>query len=165
MTKQPQKANKPSQLLTKATLVIAKITEICGWCATVAMIILLIAAIRTANGALAGFAIPSIILCILMAMIFRNVYLIVKTTAGKTWFAKGKTPFQNDVVRMVREIGIFLISSTVIRLIASVVLRLLFPETEFSASAIEFVLGLLMLCLSQSFTYGEKLEKEVSGLI
>lgn len=42
-----------------------------------------------------------------MAMIFRNIYLIIKTCEGKTWFSKGKTPFQKDVVRMVREIGIF----------------------------------------------------------
>ena len=43
----------------------------------------------------------------LMAMVFRNVYLIFKTAEGKTWFSKGATPFQPDIVRMVREIGIF----------------------------------------------------------
>ena len=43
------------------------------------------------------------------AMIFRNIFLIFKTSEGKTKFAEGVTPFQRPVIRMVREIGIFCI--------------------------------------------------------
>ena len=59
-----------------------------------------------------------------MAMIFRNIYLIIKTCEGKTWFSKGKTPFQKDVVRMVREIGIFSIMIPVIGFIMSLIARI-----------------------------------------
>lgn len=55
------------------------------------------------------FTLAACILLTLYAMIFRNVYLILKTAKGKTWFSKGETPFQKDIVRMLREIGIFLL--------------------------------------------------------
>ena len=57
--------------------------------------------------AVALFTVGAISILSLMAMVFRNVYLIFRTAKGKTWFAKGDTPFQKDIVRMVREIGIF----------------------------------------------------------
>lgn len=56
-----------------------------------------------------------------MAMVFRNVYLIFRTAKGKTWFAKGDTPFQKDIVRMVREIGIFYLAVPIVSLLMSVV--------------------------------------------
>ncbi len=58
-------------------------------------------------GAVRAFAVAGFFFCSLMGMVFRNIYLILRTAKGKTWFAKGDTPFQNDIVRMVREIGIF----------------------------------------------------------
>lgn len=97
--------------------------------------------------------------CAAFAMIFRNVNLILKTAKGKTWFAEGETPFQKDITRMIREIGIFLLILAAIGFLIS-----LFVETvEFSLLYV--VIGLLMLCLSSFFSYGEQLQKETDGLV
>lgn len=95
----------------------------------------------------------------LMAMVFRNVYLIFRTSKGKTWFAKGETPFQDDVVRMVREIGIFSISVPVVGLLVSAAARLAMgvDAAEWSVDFSGFVTGILVLCLSQVFAYGMRL--------
>lgn len=103
----------------------------------------------------------------LMAMVFRNVYLIFQTAEEKTWFSTGKTPFQKDVVRMVREIGIFYASIPVLGLILSIIGRLTFQATpaEFSVNLSGIVTGVLMLCLSQVFAYGMALQADVDGLL
>ena len=113
------------------------------------------------------FFITLLLMLLLMAMICRNVHLIFKTTAGKTKFSKGKTPFQPDNIRMVREIGFFLILIPVIGLIMSIIARAIY-----SASAIEcsmdmhfIVVGLVILCLSGVFAYGMKLQQDVDGLV
>ena len=97
--------------------------------------------------------------CAAFAMIFRNIYLILKTAKGKTSFSKGETPFQNDVTRMVREIGIFLIGLFAVQFIAS------FWTSFVSARLAYLMIGILMLCLSSIFSYGEQLENDNEGLI
>ncbi len=113
------------------------------------------------------FAIAGIILMSLMAMVFRNVCLIIKTSEGGTWFSKGATPFQPDVIRMLREIGIFTIAVPIVSLIMSIVARLVvgpdFAETSVDFSF--FVVGLLVLWLTQVFTRGAELESDAEGLI
>ena len=49
------------------------------------------------------FAIGSVIILSLMAMVFRNVYLVAKKSEND--------PFNKDNIRMIREIGIFFIRS------------------------------------------------------
>ena len=44
----------------------------------------------------------------LMAWVFRNVHLVLRTTQGQTKFSVGKTPFQTANVRMLLQAGIFL---------------------------------------------------------
>lgn len=108
-----------------------------------------------------------IIVCGLMAMIFRNIYLIFKTTAGKTSFSKGETPFQPDNVRMLREIGIFAIAIPVVEFIGDVVIKLI-VDVEIVESSVSFtgiVLGIVLLCLSQFFAYGMQLQKDSDGLL
>lgn len=102
-----------------------------------------------------------------MAMIFRNIYLIIKTCEGKTWFSKGKTPFQKDVVRMVREIGIFSIMIPVIGFVMSLIARLLIgvDSCETSVQIVGVAMGIAMICFSEIFAYGIKLEEEVEGLV
>lgn len=118
-------------------------------------------------GALTVFAVAGILLFALMAMVFRNVYLIIKTSEGKTWFSQGATPFQPDVIRMLREIGIFSIAVPVVGLVMSIVGRLVvgpeFAETSVDLGGI--VMGLLVLWLTQVFTYGAELENDSEGLI
>ena len=97
--------------------------------------------------------------CATFCMIFRNIYLILKTAKGKTWFSQGETPFQKDITRMIREIGIFLFILTVIELILG------FFVPGISVTLVYIVIGILMLCLSSFFSYGEQLQAETDGLV
>ena len=103
----------------------------------------------------------------LMAMCARNVHLIFKTAEGKTRFSKGETPFQPDNVRMVREIGIFLIAIPAVQFIMSIVARIaLGPDMVESSLGMSTVfMGLVVLALSQYFAYGMKLQNDVDGLL
>ena len=109
---------------------------------------------------LALFAISSVIIYALVAMIFRNIYLIIKKS-------ESDTPFNKDNIRMTREIGIFSIAIPVIGLIMSTILRLVVgvDVIETSVNLSGFVMGIIVLCLTQFFAYGAELEKDVDGLL
>lgn len=111
--------------------------------------------------------ITGIIICSLMAMIARNIYLIFKTAAGQTKFSKGATPFQPDVVRMVREIGIFAIAIPIVELVMSAIAGVVlgFNTIELSADVTSIFFGLVALALTQFFAYGASLQNEVDGLV
>ncbi len=113
------------------------------------------------------FSIGAVLILSLMAMVFRNIYLIFKTAKGKTWFSKGSTPFQKDITRMVREIGIFYIAVPASGLIMSGVSRLVLGVefAEISVNLEGFITGILILCLSQIFAYGVQLQNDVDGLL
>lgn len=117
--------------------------------------------------AVALFAVTALLLLPLMAMVFRNVYLILKTAKGKTWFAEGGTPFQAPVIRMLREIGIFLIAVPAVGLLMSVIARAIIgvETAELSVRFDSLALGVLVLCLTQAFTYGQTLQNDVDGLL
>ena len=117
--------------------------------------------------AVALFSVGAIIILSLMAMVFRNVYLILKTAKGETWFSDGKTPFQKNIVRMVREIGIFSIAVPVVGLIMSIICRLVLgvETAETSVNIQGFIMGILVLCLSHIFSYGTQLQEDVDGLV
>ncbi len=103
----------------------------------------------------------------LMAWVFRNVNLVLRTTQGLTKFSQGKTPFQKDNVRMIREIGIFFISITVVHFaLSSLAVLIIGPEmAEVSVGMGNIVAGVLMLCLSQVFALGQKMQEDVDGLV
>lgn len=108
-----------------------------------------------------------VIVASLVAMVFRNIYLICRLAQGQTSHAKGATPFQPDNVRMVREIGIFAIAIPVVQLIFDIIIRLV-AGADWSTSGIGvegFVFGVAMLCLSQVFAYGMQLQRDADGLI
>lgn len=113
------------------------------------------------------FAIGAIIVIALMALVFRNVYLIIKTAEGRTKFSEGKTPFQSSIIRMTREIGIFLISIPFVSLIFSVLAQVLGNSEAINAtlSLETIIIGLFVLCLSQFFNYGKQLQSDVDGLL
>ena len=119
------------------------------------------------RGAYVIFFLTLVFTFALMAMCARNVYLIFKTSEGRTSFAKGATPFQPDNIRMVREIGIFLIAIPVVQFVMSIVARIaLGPDVcETSMGTQNLFVGLVVLALSQYFAYGMKLENEVDGLV
>lgn len=111
------------------------------------------------------FLIGSSILLGLLMMIFRNVNLIVRTAEGKTWFSTGMTPFQDDIVRMVREIGIFSIMISIVSMAVINILGFMSENVETSANLLPIVFGIIIICLSKIFEYGSDLQKDEDGLI
>ena len=106
------------------------------------------------------FGIGAILILALMAMIFRNLNLIIKKS-------EGTTPFQADNVRMFREIGIFSIAVPVVGLIMSIIARIVLgaEAAEVSNSFEGLVIGIVVLCITQFFAHGIEIEKDVDGLV
>lgn len=119
------------------------------------------------KSAVLAFSLAGFFSMLCKTMIFRNVNLIIKTAAGKTWFSKGETPFQKDISRMVREIGIFYIIIPVLETIISAIFRpIIGMETAEISVRMEGILtGIIIIVLSRIFIYGEKLEHDVEGLV
>ncbi|MBQ2678374.1 MAG: hypothetical protein IJF96_05670 [Firmicutes bacterium] len=113
------------------------------------------------------FFITVLITSALMAMIFRNVYLSFKTAEGKTKFSKGKTPFQPDIVRMIRNVGILSIVIPVVEIIMTIVARVILGDAgiESSLNINGILIGIVVLCLSQFFAYGTQLQEDNDGLV
>ena len=106
------------------------------------------------------FGIGAIIILSAVAMIFRNLNQIFKKS-------ENATPFQKDVVRLVREIGIFTIAIPVIGFIVSIIARLVAgPDgAEISIDMSGIFMGIIVLCLTQFFAHGVELENDVDGLL
>ncbi len=114
-------------------------------------------------GALIILSIFAIIAFVLMAMVFRNLYLIIKNISRGT----DNSPFSRDNIRMVREIGIFAIAVPVVGQIMQIVafIALGAENIEMSVALDGYMMGLLALVLTQIFGYGAKLESDVEGLL
>jgi len=106
------------------------------------------------------FGIGAIIILALMAMVFRNMYRIFKKT-------ENSTPFQQDNIRLLRQIGFFSIAVPVVGFLMSFVIRLVtgMEATEISVSQSGIFMGVVVLCLTQYFIHGADLEKDVDGLL
>ncbi len=106
------------------------------------------------------FAIGAVIVLGLMAMVFRNINLVVKKS-------RTESPFCEDNVRMIKEIGIFSIAVPVVNLIISIVacLAVGVDTIEASVNLDGFIMGIVVLCLTNFFAHGAKLEKDVDGLV
>ena len=106
------------------------------------------------------FGIGAVIILVVMAMVFRNLYLIFKNS-------ENTTPFQKDNVRLVREIGIFAIAIPVIGLFVSFIARLVIGSeaAEISIDMSGIFMGIIVLCLTQFFAHGVELENDVDGLL
>lgn len=96
----------------------------------------------------------------LMAMVFRNIHLMLKK-------CEGGSPFQKDNIRMLREIGIFSIAVPLTGLLVNIVIRLAVgtDAVEARVGMDGIIMGLIVLCLTQFFAYGAKLENDVDGLV
>ena len=108
---------------------------------------------------LLGVAAGAVILS-LMAMVFRNAHLILKKSGQST-------PFQPDIIRMLREIGTFYLSIPLIGLAVSTLIRLIagVDGVELSVDLGGIMTGLLVLCLTQFFSHGMDLERDLDGLM
>lgn len=111
-------------------------------------------------------ALGGMVVMILFALVFRKVYLILQTANGKTSFAKGATPFQEDVVKMFKQIGYFLISIAVVEVLTGMFVGFAVGTgPEVGLNLIYVVMGLLVLSLSEYFKYGMALQEDVDGLL
>ncbi len=107
------------------------------------------------------FSIGAVIMISLMAMIFRNLNLILKA-------AQGTTPFQKDNVRMLKEIGIFLAAIPLVGFAAGWNIRIFcgVDAAEISNNiGSYFVMALVAFCLTRFFSHGVELENDVDGLV
>lgn len=177
--------------LDKATRVLAKLVEIALWIGTVGMLVGLALVLLFGEKAVVGAAQPGetaaawgfeimvadftgtldlkalmvflsggAVLMGLMAMVFRNVYRILKGS-------EGSTPFTADNVRMVREIGYFLIAVPAAGLVMSIIAQLILGPgvTEVRVNMGELLVGLVVLSLSRIFARGMELEADTEGLV
>lgn len=106
------------------------------------------------------FGIGSVVILLLMAMVFRNLYLIFKASDNAT-------PFQEDNIRRFREIGIFSIAMPIVGLVMSIIIRLILgvDNAEISTNFSGIFMGIIVLCLTRFFIHGAKLEEDVDGLV
>ena len=106
------------------------------------------------------FGIGAAMILTVMAMVFRNLYLIFKNS-------ENTTPFQRDNIRMMWEIGIFSIAVPVIGFIMSVIVRLAtgVETAEIRIDLGGVFMGIIVLCLTKFFVHGVELEKDVDGLL
>lgn len=106
------------------------------------------------------FGIFAVIALCLMAMIFRNMNLIIKRS-------EKESPFCKDNIRMVREIGIFSIAIPVVGIIMSIVATLVFggENVETSNNMFCIFMGIMVLGLNEFFIHGAELEEDVEGLV
>ena len=106
------------------------------------------------------FGIGAVIIFVLMAMMFRNLYLIFRNS-------ENASPFQADNIRMLKEIGIFSIAVPAVGMIIGAVIRLAAgPDAaEVSINLSGILMGIIVLCLTQYFIRGIELEKDMEGLV
>ena len=105
------------------------------------------------------FGIGATIILALMALVFRNVYLVFKKS-------ENATPFQKENVCCLRKIGIFSIAVPVVGFVMSIIVRLVAGDVvEVSVGQSGIFMGIVVLCLTQYFSYGAALEEDVDGLV
>ena len=106
------------------------------------------------------FGIGAVIILVLMAMVFRNLNLILKS-------AENTTPFQKDNINMMKKIGMFSIAVPIVGLIMSIIIRVVMgvESVETSVDMSGIFMGIVVLCLTQYFIYGDELEQDVDGLL
>lgn len=100
-----------------------------------------------------------------MGMIYRNMDLILKKLHYTTHFSQANSPFQPDIIRMVREIGIFSISIPAVSFVVSFIVKFMNPALETSVSLSGVFFGLAILFLSKIFSYGYDMQKEMENIV
>ena len=104
--------------------------------------------------------IPLAVMCVLTALIFRNVYNIFKAS-------NMASPFSMENVKRIRNIGFYAIAIPVCKVIGTIICYAAMKSGDYSLSVelSEVVFGLVALCLAQYFAYGAELQKDVDGLL
>lgn len=110
--------------------------------------------------ALMLYALGAVAIFLMMALIFRNLFLVIKR-------GEEGSPFQSANVRSLRWIGVLSFAIPLVGVVMSVVLRLVIgaEAAEISMDQSGCVMGILVLCLTQFFIHGAQLEQDVEGLV
>ncbi len=115
-----------------------------------------------ANQDLVLFLFACMLMMCMIAMIFRNLYLIFRRS-------ESGTPFDSDSIRMMGEIGIFSILIPVIGLLFNVILHILhFFDSGTAVMTVYMdgiILGIIVFFIAGFFVRGHQLEEDVEGLI
>lgn len=116
---------------------------------------------KVAVALLSADGIISLSLC---AMIFRKLYIVLKSISRKEHPVH---PFCADNIRMIKEIGIFSVAIPVTGIIISFIAMLLLRGRglEISVSLNGFIIAVFVFCLTQVFEYGARLQNDVDGLV
>ena len=106
------------------------------------------------------FCIGAVLMLGLFGFVFRNVYLILKG-------AENGSPFRKENICRLKQIGWMVMASPVLGLVLNLLIGLATQprEVELYMDMGGFVLGILVLCLTQYFAHGAKLEEDVDGLL
>lgn len=106
------------------------------------------------------YAMGAVIIFAIMALVFRNLFLVIKRS-------ETASPFQSENIRSLKMIGIFSIVIPLIGLLMSIVIRIAAgPDAvELSMDQSGLITGILVLCLTQFFIHGAQLERDVEGLL
>ncbi len=109
--------------------------------------------------AIIAYGVGCMFLMILMALIFNNVYRILK--AAKT----DRSPFQKKIAKSVHRIGLYLIGMSVICIVTSIIAGTITGTLHLCLGIQHTILGIFVLCLSEYFRHGIRLEQDAEGLI
>lgn len=112
------------------------------------------------NGTVFWELAPYMILLVITALIFMNIYNV---------FRKSNTasPFSAENIKRIKNIGYLSIAIPVSKVIIQLICYVVTGATnyDFSISLAEFAFGLVALSLAQYFAYGANLEHDVDGLV
>lgn len=119
--------------------------------------------------AVSMYFLGTVIAFALIALIFRNLDIILHTISGRYKKADSTSPFQKDVVKRVKKIGILSITMPVVGFVVTTIVYVVSlingTPVDVSVSLEGVIIGLVCLCLTQIFSYGASLEEEVDGLL
>lgn len=177
--------------ISKVTMVVSKIMEVCHFVGVLVMAALLVCSFEVgetlaesiANGSptvnvysfecsiMNGTGEVNVAVLRVLAVVGMIMFFIMGMIFRNVYLivkkSKDSTPFCRDNIRMIKEIGIFSIAMPVLGLIMSVFTKLIcgVDNVEISVDMTGLVMGILVFCLMQFFAHGAELEEEVEGLV
>ena len=113
------------------------------------------------------FYLTSTIIYLIVALIFTNLFLLFRTAAGKTKKSIGETPFQPEIINILKRINVLIFAIPVVEIILMLLCRLV-STANIARVTIRFdglVVAFIILALSHFFTYGMEIQNDVDGLV
>lgn len=123
--------------------------------------------LKTLGRALCFLCPAGAILCVLYAMIFRNIYAILKFLHAEKGlaFSSENSPFRLEIAHRVQKIGLFAIAIPLFSLLGQAVLYAVGLSTAMDLNMSQLAMGLAVLYLASVFQYGVKLQSEIDEVV